>query len=108
MIFPPMSEEDPAYWAAAFAGHVAVGSGLAAIAVWADLPAWTAPFLYLLVWEGIVQRLGAGGKDALVDTWAVALGAGMIWAAWEHVAPAIAGCIVLSGLSVWLGVRRRL
>ena len=107
MIFPPGNPADPGQWAAVFAGHVAVGSALAAGVVWADLPVWAAPLFYLAVWEGAIQRFGAGWKDALVDTWAVALGAGMIWAAWERVASGVGACIILAGLSVWAGIRRR-
>ena len=107
MIFPPTSERDPAYWAAVFAGHVAVGVGLAAAAVWADLPAWAAPILYLTVWEIMVQRVGAGWCDALVDTWAVALGCGIIWAAWQQWAPGIATGLVAGAVSVAVGMWRR-
>jgi hypothetical protein len=108
MIFPPTSEDDPAYWSAVFAGHVWVGVALCAVLVWADLPPYAAPILYLAVWECMVQRVGAGWKDALTDTWAVALGAGTIWAAWEQIAPALAVSIVLAIISVWVGIWRRI
>jgi hypothetical protein len=108
MIFPPDNPTDPAEWAAVFAGHVAVGVGLAALAVWAGLPFWAAPVAYLVAWEGVYQRFGAGLWDALVDTWAVALGAGIIWAAWSQVAPGVAAGVALASVSVGLGIWRRM
>ena len=107
MIFPPMSEDDPAYWAAVFAGHVTVGIAMASGAAWAGLPVWAAPILYLAVWECMVQRVGAGWRDALVDTWAVALGCGIIWAAWQQWAPGIATGLVAGAVSVAVGMWRR-
>lgn len=108
MIFPPDDPRDPAEWAAVFAGHCFLGLALAAAAVWAGLPPWAAPLGYLVLWEGLVQRFGAGLRDALVDTWAVALGAGCIWFAWERTAPALAACIALAGASTAVGIWRRM
>jgi hypothetical protein len=64
--------------------------------------------LYLAVWEGAIQRFGAGLRDAAVDAYAVALGAGIIWTAWENIAPALAGCMVVTVISAWLGIWKRL
>lgn len=108
MIFSPENHTDPAQWAAVFAGHVAVGVALAALAVWIGLPVWAAPLAYLLFWELLIQRLGAGLVDALVDAGAVAIGSGTIWAAWINDAPALAGFILAGMVGVAIGIWRRL
>ena len=108
-IFPPTDERDPAAWASTFAGHVSVGAVLAVITAWLlGWPVWAAPLAYGLAWETAWQRLGAGLWDAVVDTWAVTVGAVMIWAAWHNLGPVLAADIVLGLASVWAGIRRRL
>jgi hypothetical protein len=108
MIFPPDNPTNPAEWAAVFAGHVTVGLVLAAAAVWAGYPAWLAPLAYATLWEAAVQRFGAGLWDAAVDTWGVALGAGIIWAAWANAAPllalGLAAAVVSVGVGIWARV----
>lgn len=107
MLFPPESEADAARWAATFAGHAALGVVIAAALAWIGAPVWAAPVIYLAVWEIGVQRVGAGWADAVVDSWAVALGVAAIWAAWERWAPGVFAASAAGCLSVWLGVRRR-
>lgn len=111
MIFPPTRENDPATWAAVFAGHVAVGVCGGVVAAWvmgAPAAAVATPILYGAIWEGAIQKFGAGMKDAATDTFAVALGSAIIWAAWEHQGAVLAGSVVTAGVSVWSGIWRRL
>lgn len=108
MSFLPENHTSPDTWAAAFAGHVAVGVTLAAVAVWAGFPVWAAPVAYLVLWEGLVQRFGAGVIDALVDSGAVAIGAGTIWAAWVNDAAALAVFIAAGIICTGIGIWRRL
>lgn len=109
MLFPPTSEDDPAYWAAVAAGHVFVGAVAAALVVglfgW---PAWAAPVVYLIAWEIVRQRVGAGWLDALVDTAFVALGAAMIWCAWHQQAVPMFGAMVAALAGIGVGIRRRM
>ena len=116
MLFPPMSEADPAYWAAVFAGHCFVGlvlTALAAVTVgrWFGSPviagAETAVLGYAVLWEGLWQGLGAGVGDAAVDTLAVACGAAVAVCAERRWWPGVAVAMVVSLGSLWAGIARR-
>lgn len=79
-ILEPLSERDPEAWAVRFLAHVTVGLLAWHSCIWTVGPfhaAWAVPLAYLLVWEVLVQRVGAGWWDAVADTLAVALGAGL-------------------------------
>lgn len=105
MLFPPRSEQDPATWAAVAAGHAFVGVIGAALCLWWGWPVWIGPVAYMIVWEVIHQRLGAGWADAITDAAFVALGACCAWALWGQdmvTATLSAGAAVVSiGLGVW-------
>lgn len=118
MAATPDAQADPYIWAAAFAGHMAVGLVLTAAVAWPlsgarewiDGTGWLAWALttaaYGLVWEGVVQQLGAGIADAAVDTLAVALGGLIGVAAWERRGGLIGAAVVVALGALWKGVRR--
>lgn len=127
MIFPPMSEADPAVWAAVFAGHMAVGVGLAIIlgglvavidrgttdeGPFIDSPAGLGAGIgtlgYFTLWEALWQAFGAGVADALTDTLAVALGALIAAALWERRLPVGVAALAVGIGAIWRGIRRRL
>lgn len=117
MIFTPGNPSDPAYWAAVFAGHVAVGVGLAVICGGtfgrlfgrpAVAGAQIATIGYALIWEAWVQALGEGLGDAALDSFAVALGAVIASAAWERRGAVLSAALLLAMVSVWLGIWRRM
>lgn len=107
VIFPPTDERDPAYWSAVWAGHIWVGMVSAALVVWLGWPATAAPVMYLAVWELAYQRAGAGLRDALTDTAAVAIGAGTIWASWHGLPGPLALSFVAGILGAAVGIWRR-
>lgn len=108
MLFPPASEKDPATWAAVAAGHAFVGIGLACLCLWFGWPVWSGPAAYMIGWEVIRQRVGAGWPDAITDAAFVALGACCGWALWRH-DPATAGVSAAAvAAGVGAGVWRRL
>lgn len=107
----PLSESDPEAWAVRFLAHVAFGLLAWHALIWIVPPivavAWVVA-AYLAIWEGVVQRFGAGLWDAALDTMAVALGAlvGLELLLgphlWGFVGLLLAGCAV-----VFNGVWRR-
>lgn len=78
----PEAQTDPHHWAATLAGHGLIGIVLTNELL-PHLPLWAAVsavwVLYLIFWEVVVQRLGAGLLDALVD--AAATAGGVVYAA---------------------------
>lgn len=115
----PEAQADPYIWAAAFAGHMAVGLCLTAAVAWplsafarewVDGIGWLALALvvaaYAVTWEAVIQRLGAGVADALIDTAAVGLGGLIGVAAWERRGGLIGGAIVAALAMLARGVRR--
>lgn len=127
MIFPPGASDNPATWAAEFAGHMAVGVALAILfggLVWiidrgtseegpfidrgASLGALIGTGAYLIAWEGAWQRFGAGIGDALLDSLAVALGALIAAALWERRLPVGVAALAISASVLWRGIGRRL
>ena len=104
-------------WAAVYLAHMALGVALVAViaaalslflwrqGAWAVLATSAA---YGALWEGAVQRLGAGLADAAVDWSAVTLGAIVAHAAWYHAGGAIAAALMAAGAILWRGVRARL
>jgi len=105
-------------WAAVLLAHGFIGLALVAVvAVLLDAAewitdtgrtAWVAVVLcYALLWEGAVQRYGAGLGDAATDTAAVALGGAVGLLAWSRQGVALAVALVaLCGL-LWRGIRGR-
>jgi hypothetical protein len=119
MLASPEAQVDPYIWAAAFTGHMAVGLGLTAAVAWplsgfardwVDGVGWLALMLvvvaYALVWEALLQRLGAGVMDAAVDTAAVFLGGLIGVAAWERRGPVIGAALIAALAFLARGVRR--
>lgn len=103
-------------WAAVYLAHAAMGVALVAViaaalslvlwrqGAWAVLATSAA---YGALWEGAVQRLGAGLADAAVDWSAVTLGAAVGHAAWSHAGGWMAGALMAAGAILWRGVRAR-
>lgn len=85
-------------WAAVYLAHMALGVALVAViaaalslVMWRQ-GAWAAVIVsvaYGALWEGAVQRLGAGLLDAAVDWSAVTLGAAVGYVAWSLPTPPI-------------------
>ncbi len=103
-------------WAAVYLAHMALGVALVAIVaavlslvLWRQ-GAWAAiiaSVAYWALWEGAVQRLGAGVADAAVDWSAVTLGAIVAHTAWYHAGGSIAAALMAAGAIIWRGVRAR-
>lgn len=107
-------------WASVFLAHMALGLGLVALVSavldWAagdwmdgvgEVAAVIVAVVYLIAWEGFVQRYGAGLMDAAADTLAVASGGLLGLFLWHRAGVKAAGVIALSGLALWLGARGR-
>jgi hypothetical protein len=119
MLASPEAQADPYIWAAAFTGHMAVGLGLTAAVAWplsgfardwVDGIGWLALLLvvvaYAVIWEALLQRLGAGVMDAAIDTAAVFLGGLIAVAAWERRGPVIGAALIAALAFLARGVRR--
>lgn len=103
-------------WAAVYLAHAALGVALVAViaaalslVMWRQ-GAWAAVIAivgYGALWEGAVQRLGAGLADAAVDWSAVTLGALVAHAAWYRSSRPITVAIAAAAVILWHGIRRR-
>ena len=81
----PSAQLDPHYWAATYAGHIAIGSGLWLALIYpamffdvdpALLAALVAAVAYALIWEGVqLACFKAGLWDSILDAVGVAFGA---------------------------------
>jgi len=74
----PLSEKNPERWVLRFLSHFVIGLIAWHSLIWIASPVAAVPFVavvYFVSWEALVQRIEAGWWDALLDTWAVALGA---------------------------------
>ena len=106
-------------WASVFLAHFTLGLGLTAIvAALLDLLAdeWTEPgdlapalvtFCYLVIWEGLVQRYGAGLTDAALDTFAVGIGGLSGLLLWRRKGAALGIVLAIGAFVLWRGVERR-
>ena len=104
----PTDHADAYVWATVLTAHAAIGLVLV-VELHGFMPLWQAATLawvgYLLLWEGVVQRFGAGLLDALVDaagvTAGVAYGVGMYfsWPGYRWAALALFGVALAGG--VW-------
>lgn len=98
-------------WAAVLLAHGFIGLALVAVVAWATgrpMLAWFAVVaVYLLLWEVMVQRVGAGWDDALTDTFAVAAGALAGVSAWARRGWALAVSLAAMAGVLVLGVRGR-
>jgi hypothetical protein len=107
-------------WASVFLAHMAIGLALVALVSavldwiagdWMDgvgeVAALIVSVVYLVAWEGFVQRYGAGLMDAAVDTFAVASGGLLGLFLWRRAGVRAAGVLALAGLALWRGVRGR-
>lgn len=107
----PLSENDPEAWVLRLLSHFAIGLLAWHSLVWVTPPVITAALVvaaYLAIWEGAVQRFGAGLWDAALDTVAVALGAlvGLELLIGPHPV-AFAGLLLAGGAVTFNGVWRR-
>lgn len=114
----PEAQPDAYVWLVVLLAHAFLGLVLVAL-IAPVLARWTALLplpsavqivtaVYAVVWEGLVQQLGAGWLDAAVDTAAVVCGALIAWGAWSHLGRKIAAALLVllavGGAGVW---RRR-
>jgi hypothetical protein len=119
MLASPEAQADPYIWAAAFTGHMAVGLGLTAAVAWplsgfardwvdgvGALALLLVVVAYAVIWEALLQRLGAGVMDAAIDTAAVFLGGLIGVAAWERRGPVIGAALIAALAFLARGVRR--
>lgn len=119
MFVTPEAQSDPYVWAAALAGHWAIGAGLAGLvmALWprSVWPAVTVlSIAYLVGWEGgqLIAAAPHGLSRALVwdgilDWTAVTLGATIAAALWQHRRRIIAGAVAVTVVILTAGVGRR-
>jgi hypothetical protein len=111
-LFDPLDENDPEAWALRFLSHFALGLFAWHSLIWVMPPvhaAWVVPAVYFVGWEALVQRLGAGLRDAAVDTWATALGA--VTGLQLLLGPSLLGFVALfliAAGSLFAGIWRRL
>jgi len=79
----PTFHVDPYVWGAVLLAHAFLGGvawiALAHVTGRAIVSVQIVAAVYFLLWEVAVQRVGAGLTDALVDTLAVTVGAGLAW-----------------------------
>jgi hypothetical protein len=118
MAATPDAQADPYVWAAALLGHFVIGlvlvAALSAIinraSDWIDEPgavAWVAVVgVYFIGWEAGLQHFGAGFVDALVDTFAVAVGGAVGLFAWARNGLGVTGSILALLAVLWRGVKR--
>lgn len=73
----PTDHDDAYVWVTVLTAHAAIGMVLT-VELHEAFPLWIAATIawvgYLLAWEGLVQRFGAGLLDALVDAAGVTAG----------------------------------
>ena len=118
-LLTPEAQTSAHYWASVLLAHAMIGAVLASAGaalvarLWPSMLAWPSSVQVLVagyagLWEGAVQRLGAGWLDAAVDTLAVATGALVAWGLWANrrrlVRSAAAVLAVVLAVGVW---RRR-
>lgn len=119
-LFTPESQAGAYEWAAVFLAHFAIGlllvSAMAAIldAIGGDYIDGIGPLsvsivavFYALLWEGAVQRFGAGFMDAAVDSFAVFMGALCGVSAWYRKGWLVAGSLIAMIAVALAGVRHR-
>ncbi|PZO64610.1 MAG: hypothetical protein DI498_11030 [Paracoccus denitrificans] len=111
MFTTPEAQSDPYVWAAALAGHWAIGAGLTALLMALPFRAFFCAALvsaiYGVLWEG-GQLVGGGGIwDGLLDWSAVSLGAVTAAALWQRKAAIAAGAVGITTLLLRVGLRRR-
>ena len=107
-------------WASVFLAHMALGLGLVALVSavldwvagdWMDgvgeVAAVIVAVVYLIAWEGFVQRYGAGLMDAAADTLAVASGGLLGLFLWRRAGVKAALALGLGAAVLWRGVRAR-
>jgi hypothetical protein len=116
-LLTPEAQPDAYVWLVVLLAHAFLGLTLTALVAPA-LARWTAmlplpsavqivTMVYAVLWEGVIQRLGAGLLDAAVDTLAVVCGALIAWGAWSHLGRKIAAALLVLLAVGWAGVRRR-
>ncbi len=95
-------------WATVQCGHFCIGAagGLALWTLWGIIAPLAVFMAYLLVWEGAVQRFGAGVGDALADSGCVAAGAAVICGAFVGYWTAVGAFAVWAVFMAW-GIARR-
>ena len=107
----PTDQQDAYEWASVLLAHGFIGLALVAAVAWASgrmwLSFWIVSAVYLICWEGGVQRFGAGGVDALVDTFAVMAGGLAGIAAWGRKGGAVAAALTLMAWVLAGGIWRR-
>lgn len=98
-------------WAAVLMAHGFIGLVMVASLAWITgrlrVSFWIISAGYLILWEGGVQRFGAGGTDALVDTFAIMAGGLIGLAAWTRRGAAVAASVALMVWVLTWGVRLR-
>lgn len=112
----PESQTDPYVWLVVLMAHCLIGlilTGLVAgMLSWTDLdPLPSAVQIvtgaYLFGWEIIVQRIGAGWADLVIDTGAVLLGGLIAWGAWANRGPVVAFSVFVLGVVGIIGTGKR-
>lgn len=106
-------------WASVFLAHVVIGLAVTAILAAildtidrmalnvGDTSAGLVTGLYLVVWEMGLQRVGAGWADALVDTFAVCIGALSGLFLWRRAGVKLAITLAAGIAVLWHGVGAR-
>ena len=107
----PTDHADPYFWLVVLLAHVAIGAAIIAVLV-ALIKSVETSLLILLAgyfggWEGGVQGFGAGGVDALVDTFAVMAGAGFALSLWFRRARLSAIVAAIIGVVAIFGIKRK-
>ena len=116
----PEAQDNAYFWLVVLLAHAALGLALVgAVAAlldriageWIDRTGDLALIIvavgYAALWEGAVQRFGAGLVDAAVDTVAVACGGAVGLWAWRRNGLGVAAGIIALSAVAWAGVRKR-
>jgi hypothetical protein len=117
-LLTPEAQTSAHYWASVLLAHAMIGAVLASAGaalfarLWPSMLAWPSSVQVLTIgyaglWEGAVQRLGAGLADAAVDTVAVAGGALVAWGLWAHRRGMVRRASVALAVVLAVGVWRR-
>lgn len=104
----PTDQQNPHHWAATLGAHSFIGAMLWALLVHTGWPIASGVFVcvvYFFWWEVAVQKQAGANLDAIIDTWAVAMGVWFAYAVWYHdllsANIASGGWLAVAGVGVW-------
>lgn len=119
-LLTPTNHADAYEWASVFLAHMAIGICLTALVAvlldWladgligktGEVAALLVTSVYLVAWEGFVQRYAAGLDDATLDALAVGCGGLLGLFLWRRAGAKAAGVIGVALFALWRGIGAR-